>query len=121
MSIYHDLQGHAYHRRFVVVNEMEDTMIAHGVYEDYNTAVGEVMLSIWDFAESYKAEGDVFEIGEMENGENGDFIRIRFKSHYWDRFVEEYYHILYCDEWKPELDDPDKALYKKRGKHEATD
>lgn len=98
MSEYRDIVGNKYHRRFVVVNEMEDTMIACGIYEDYYTAVGYVMTSIWEFADSYKNEGDVFEIGNLEDGENGDFIRVRFKYHSWDKVCEEYYHILFCDD-----------------------
>ena len=103
--IYHSTDGRAYHRRFILAVDMHDGLpCVDGIYEDYNTAVGDMMLSIWEFRESYKEDGDVFEIGELEDGENGDFIKIKFQSHHWDHSEEETYMILYCNERAREHD-----------------
>ena len=108
--IYHSPGGRAYHRRFVLVVDLNDGMpIVDGIYEDYATAVGEMMLSIWEFRESYKDDGDIFEIGELEDGNNGDFITIKFQSHNWEHPCEETYMILYCDERAREHDKPKKG------------
>ncbi len=104
MSTYIDVLGRGYHRQYIVINEMEDDVIACKVCEDYDTAVGYAMNRIWEFEESYKDDGDKFEIGKLENNENSDSIRFRFKSHYWDHYCEEVYRILYYDEPDPSLD-----------------
>ena len=103
--IYHSRDGYAYHRQFVVVVDMHDgDLIVDEIYEDYYTAVGCVMTSIWEFQESYTDDGDMFEIGTPERRDNGEYITIRFQSHNWTKPDEETRMILYHDKRKPELD-----------------
>ena len=111
--IYHDILGKAYHRTFIVVVDL-DGLIADGIYEDYRTAAGQVITSIWEFQESYQEEGDEFEIGQIQYGENSDSITIKYKSHYWSKPCETTYYILYNDgERMPEHDRPKKPKKEK--------
>lgn len=85
--------------QYVVVSESDDG--AHfclGIFNNYKTAIGEIMEHIWDFKESYKDEGDMFEITDpydME-GEGGWCITITYKSKHWEHEpCKEHYMVLY--------------------------
>ena len=105
IAIYHDFLGHAYHRRFVVVTDMHDgDLITDGIYEDYHTAVGHVMAYIWEFSDSYKNDGDKFEISLPDYRDNGEYITIKFQSHNWEKPREEICMILYSDDRTPKQD-----------------
>ena len=107
--IYHTSDGLAYHRRFVVAVDMNDGVpIVDGIYEDYATAVGTAMLSIWDMKFSYKDDGDMFEISDPDEQDNGVLITIKFQSHNWEHPCENLYMILYLDERVKEYDKPKK-------------
>ena len=104
--IYRELNKDLYDRRFALVVDMDGELLCVGIYEQYNEAVGSMMCDIWDFSESYKEEGDIFEIGKIESTDNGDMLTVTFKKTFWAKECKEYWHILYCD----------TAMYKGREK-----
>ena len=95
--IYRDCIGKAWDRKFALVVDMDSGLLCDGIYETYAEAVGAMMCSIWDFAESYKKEGSVFHIGMIESTDNGDMLTVTFKAHCWKHECHEYWHILYVD------------------------
>ena len=103
--IYHDSSGQAYYRQFVVVTDI-DGLLVSGIFDDYDKAVGHVMVNLWEFSESYKKDGDWFKIGEPQYYDEGMHITVKFQSHHWAKPCEETYFILEYDIRKPELDKP---------------
>lgn len=106
--IYHDREGEAYYRQYVVITDI-DGLLVSGIFDDYEKAVGHVMVCLWEFSESYKKEGDWFKIGEPEYYDEGMYITVKFQSHYWEKPREETYFVLEYDTRKPELDKPKKS------------
>ncbi len=102
---YNDILGHGYDRKFVVVND-NDGLLIDGIYDDFEKAVGSVMTSIWEMKDSYKCAGDEFQIGDLEDDENGVHITIRFKYHTWENAAEETWYILFYDKRKKKWDKP---------------
>lgn len=88
-------------KRFVAIEDHVDGgMFCLGIFKDYRTAVGEIMESIWDFKDSYKNEGDVFEYSEPETmeGECGEVMTVRYKHSSWKEECKHYYYILFSEE-----------------------
>lgn len=88
-------------RRFVAINQTEDgAMFYLGIFDDYRTAVGEIMSRVWELKDSYRDEGDIFEYSELEEmeGEGGEVMTVEFRDANWDKPTMEYYHILYADD-----------------------
>ena len=106
--IYHERNGQAYYRQYVVITDI-DGLLVSGIFDDYEKAVGHVMVCLWEFSESYKEEGDWFKIGEPEYYDEGMYITIKFQSHHWEKPCEETYFILEYDTRKPELDKPKES------------
>lgn len=97
--IYTDCLGKKQYRRYVVILDMNPEIICCGIYDSYFDAVGHIMNFIWEMAESYKKDGDEFEIGlpeELEDG--GETILITFKHHAWKESCWERYYILEYEE-----------------------
>lgn len=117
--IYHNPIGWAYHRQFVVAVDMNDGVpIVNGIHEDYKTAVGEAMLSIWELKDSYTDPEDMFEIFDPEEQDNGTVIRIKYKSKEWESPNEETYMIMFYDERIKEQDKPTKVKPIEKEKYE---
>ena len=106
--IYHDRKGEAYYRQYVVITDI-DGLLVSGIFDDYDKAVGHVMVNLWEFSESYKEDGDWFKIGEPEYYDEGMHITVKFQSHYWEKPCEETYFVLEYDTRKPELDKPKES------------
>ena len=106
--IYHGHNGQAYYRQYVVITDI-DGLLVSGIFDDYEKAVGHVMVCLWEFSESYKEEGDWFKIGEPEYYDEGMHITVKFQSHHWQKPCEETYFVLEYDTRKPELDKPKKS------------
>ena len=100
-----DFLGHRYKRTYVVIADI-DGLIVSGIFKNYDEAVGHVMNSLWEFSESYKDEGDIFEIGEMQYDENNDNITVKFKDATWKEPCEETYWIIPYDRYKKKWDAP---------------
>ena len=64
--IYTDCLGKKQYRRYVVIVDMNPDVICCGIYESYFDAVGHIMNSLWEMAESYKEDGDQRRAGEGE-------------------------------------------------------
>ena len=87
--------------RFVVVQENEDG--AHwlmAVTDSAAEAWGTVMMDVWDFSQSYKDEGDVFEIGIpfRMDGDGGYALVVRYKAACWthlDQPKTQRYYVLF--------------------------
>ena len=105
MSKYYDILGRGYKRTYVVVVDI-DGLIVSGIFNSYEKALGHVMVCINEFSKSYESEGDLFEIGKLEECENGDSITVRFQYHTWNKPCEETYQILFYDERKRKWDKP---------------
>lgn len=88
-------------RKFVNVYEAGNmTMFCTGIYDDFEKALGATMWDIFDFKESYKDEGDFFEIGDLEEleGDGGLCITVTFRSSVWKVNHIHRYYILFQDE-----------------------
>ena len=88
-------------RKYVVVEDHDGSgMFCLGVFNDYRTAIGEIMNSIWQFQESYKKEGDIFKYTEpyVMEGDAGEAIEITFKAYCWKEEMKHYCYVLYLDE-----------------------
>lgn len=105
MSKHIDFLGHRYKRTYVVITDI-DGLIVTGIFKNYDEAVGHVMNSLWEFSESYKDEGDIFEIGEMQYDENNDNITVKFKNATWKEPCEETYWIIPYDKYKKKWNAP---------------
>lgn len=105
MSKHIDFLGHRYKRTYVVIADI-DGLIVTGIFKNYDEAVGHVMNSLWEFSESYKDEGDIFEIGEMQYDENNDNITVKFKDATWKEPCEETYWIIPYDKYKKKWNAP---------------
>ena len=105
MSKHIDFLGHRYKRTYVVIADI-DGLIVSGIFKNYDEAVGHVMNSLWEFSESYKDEGDIFEIGEMQYDENNDNITVKFKDATWKEPCEETYWIIPYDRYNKKWDAP---------------
>ena len=105
MSKHIDFRGRRYKRIYVVIADI-DGLIVSGIFKNYDEAVGHVMNSLWEFSESYKDEGDIFEIGEMQYDENNDNITVKFKDATWKKPCEETYWIIPYDRYKKKWDAP---------------
>ena len=87
-------------RQFVAIEDHVDGgMFCLGIFDDYRTAVGEIMDSVWEFKENYRKEGDIFHYTEMENmeGDYGEVMTVTFKKNCWEKERHHYYYILYDD------------------------
>ena len=85
-------------KRFIVLEETSyGAMFCLGVFDDARTAIGEAYINIWEFAENYSAEGDVFEVGLPVNleGDFGYFIPVVHKNAAWKEACTDRYHILF--------------------------
>lgn len=86
-------------KRWTVVHQYADesSIFCHGVFKQYNTALGDVMDDIFDFKTNYEDEGDIFEIGcpyELE-GEGGEGIDVAYKKHHWNGEAKvSHYYLL---------------------------
>ncbi len=86
-------------KQWVLIWHCEDDgeTFCEGVFDNYYTAVGKMMDRIWEFSESYKKDGDVFEINNPivsdVDGES-ERVRIRFKSVNWEKEEFESWYIL---------------------------
>ena len=109
MSKHVDFLGHRYKRTYVVITDI-DGLIVSGIFKNYDKAVGHVMNCIWEFSESYKGEGDIFEIGEMQYDENNDSITVKFKDATWKEPCEETYWIIPYDRYKKKWNAPKSPL-----------
>ena len=94
-------------KHFVLVTEDSDgAHFCEGVYENSAEAWGNMWLNIQDFAESYRKDGDVFEMGlpyEMD-GYGGFCVEVKYKSKDWTHEPETMrYYILF--EGEVEIDD----------------
>ena len=105
MSKHIDFRGRRYKRTYVVITDI-DGLIVSGIFKNYDKAVGHVMNSLWEFSESYKDEGDIFEIGEMQYDENNDNITVKFKDATWKEPCEETYWIIPYDRYKKKWNAP---------------
>ena len=105
MSKHIDFLGHRYKRTYVVIADI-DGLIVSGIFKNYDKAVGHVMNCLWEFSESYKDEGDIFEIGEMQYDENNDNITVKFKDATWKEPCEETYWIIPYDKYKKKWNTP---------------
>lgn len=88
-------------RRFVVVEDHDgDGMFCLGIFDDYRTALGTAIDSVWEFKQNYLHDGDSFHYTEMENmeGDGGEFMEVTFKSHCWEKELKHYYYILFDEE-----------------------
>ena len=89
-------------RKYVVVNDQHDEgKFVLGIYDDELTAVGMMMTSIWDFKDSYKKDGDSFEISDPyylggEGADSGIGIKVTFKAACWKKAEEEHYYVLFA-------------------------
>lgn len=94
-------------RKFVnVFDDGDGAMFCTGIYDDFEKALGATMLDIYDFKDSYRKEGDLFAIGDLEDveGEGGVFITVKFKATTWNEGHEHYYYILFVDGEKSDKD-----------------
>ena len=92
-------------RRFVNVYDSGNmTMFCTGIYDDFEKALGATMWDIFDFQESYKDEGDFFEIGGLEelDGDGGLYITVTFKASSWKESDSHNYYILFQDDEEEE-------------------
>ena len=105
MSKHIDFLGRRYKRTYVVIADI-DGLIVSGIFKNYDKAVGHVMNCLWEFSESYKDEGDIFEIGEMQYDENSDNITVKFKDATWKEPCEETYWIIPYDRYKKKWNAP---------------
>ena len=88
-------------QKYVVVNEHDGGgVFCFGVYDDYDKALGVVMRNIWDFKESYKDDGDTFEISAPYplEGDGGYGIAVTYKAKSWEKPYKDYYFILYTED-----------------------
>ena len=87
-------------RKYVLVTDSQDTIMCLGIYENYYEALGHAMDSIFQFKESYKGEGDIFQISDpfLLDSDAGEGIEITYKASCWEEPYKEMYCILYTDE-----------------------
>ena len=88
-------------RKFVNVYDSGNmTMFCTGIYDDFEKALGATMWDIFDFQESYKDEGDFFEIGGLEelDGDGGLYITVTFRASSWKETDCHHYYILFQDD-----------------------
>ena len=114
MSKHIDFLGHRYKRTYVVITDI-DGLIVSGIFKNYDEAVGHVMNCLWEFSESYKDEGDIFEIGEMQYDENNDNITVKFKDATWEKPCKETYWIIPYDRYKKKRKAPKLPLKEEGG------
>lgn len=105
MSKHIDFLGHRYKRTYVVITDI-DGLIVSGIFKNYDKAVGHVMNCLWEFSESFKDEGDIFEIGEMQYDDVNDHITVKFKDATWKEPCEETYWIIPYDRYKKKWNAP---------------
>ena len=83
--------------QFVLIEEHGgDGIFCIGVFDDVEKAIGHAMNAIWDFQNSYKDEGDKFEISapyDLE-GDAGFGIDVTFKYSKWDHECTHHWYIL---------------------------
>ena len=87
-------------RRFVVVEDHDgDGMFCLGIFDDYMTALGTAIYSVWEFKKDYLNDGDSFHYTEMENveGDDGEFMKVTFKAACWEKEHKMYEYILYAE------------------------
>ncbi len=92
-----DILGKKYMRKYVLVLEMDDDMICHGIYTELTEAIGNMMSTIWEFAETCDEEGDIFEISKPIYRDSDTIIDVYFKKRAWNKGEHEYWHILESD------------------------
>ena len=84
-------------KHFVVIEEGEDSIFCLGVFDNYHSAVGATMESIWEFSESYQDEGDEFWYSKTPyrlEGDAGQGIEVAYKCHAWETTHKSHYFIL---------------------------
>lgn len=87
-------------RRFVVVESPDRCgVFCHGIFDDYRTAIGEAMESVWELEECYQDKGDYFSYTRFEgmDGEGGFVMEVKYKKACWDEVCTDYYYILFDD------------------------
>ena len=68
-----------------------------GCYANIEEAWGCAMVNIWDFSNSYREDGEKFEIGlpyRLE-GDAGYGIKITYRAKSWKKAKFDYYFILF--------------------------
>lgn len=86
-------------KHFVLVTE--DSNGAHfcdGVYENAAEAWGNMFLNVLEFAESYREQGDIFDIRLpfVMDCDSGYCMTVKYKKHDWSIEPEEQrYYILF--------------------------
>ncbi len=77
-------------------NGIRDGIFCTGIFNDVETAIGHAMNSIWDFQDSYKGEGDSFEISSPQDteGDGGFAIFAKYKAASWEHECVSYWYIL---------------------------
>jgi len=84
-------------KQYVVINEQSSGLIfCIGIFDDYRTAIGEVMMQIWEFKDSYQKEDDTFKVTEPYDleGENGVGFAVTYKAGSWKAAFKDYYFII---------------------------
>ena len=86
--------------KWVLVSEYETGGVwCHGIFDNYETALGTAIEMIWETHEGYLNDGDFFNYTEAEKleGDGGYFILVQYKKVGWEELTEEYYFILSAD------------------------
>lgn len=100
MTGYHERKRRA--KNFVAVTETSDgAHFCEGIYDSAAEAYGNVMLNIWDFADSYTDEGDVFDIGKpyVMDCDGGCCIEVKYRKKDWTHEAEtQRYYVLFDGE-----------------------
>ena len=92
--------GKKVHRRFVTLAIIDADLIVDGIYETYAEAVGSIMMGLWDFADSYKDDGDEFSISlpQASDLDGSELIEVYYKKRDWTHGEKESRYILFFEE-----------------------
>lgn len=88
-------------RKWVLTVYTCEELFCEGVFDNYYEAVGKMMSRIWEFSESYKDDGDEFEIGNpilSETDGESEKLIVKYRSHSWKESECEVWNILSLDE-----------------------
>lgn len=83
--------------KYIVVDEFDSgTLFAIGIVDSFEKAVAIMMSCVWAIQESYKDEGDIFQISQLETRIDGGgyVLDITYKAKSWDKPESGRYHIL---------------------------
>lgn len=89
--------------KYVLVEEDDPSyggIYCLGIYDSVYTAIGYAMTRIWEFGESYKKDGDIFEYSEFDeaSGEEVLVCEVRYKHAGEANPSKDYFYILFYEE-----------------------